>query len=200
MRADSRPEFKEMRKSWRKKRREENASHNAQSMQQMSGWNRGSMSSSASSDFDRRESSFSLTPSEFGRSNSTYSSYGFTDSRPNTAGSMVSIASTDSRPNTGYAPQQQQPQQQTAPAWGYGPNGPAARRVSAPTHISMPQQMPENGFRPVEADHPTPTPQNPFPQMSQNGRQYFQQQTLTQPMPMTSNSQLGGQFDQFAFR
>ena len=191
-----------MRKSWRKKRREETATHaNSQSMQQMAGWNRGSMSSSASSDFDRRESSFSLTPSEFGRNNSAYSSYGFTDSRPNTAGSMVSLASTDSRPNTGYAAQ-------APPTWGYASGAgagavsgaPGARRVSAPTHIPMPQQMPENGFRPVEGDHPTPTPQNPFPQMSHNGRQYFQQQTLTAPMPLAQTSQLAGPFDQFAFR
>ena len=184
-----------MRKSWRKRRREETASHaNSQSMQQLAGWNRASMSSSASSDFDRRESSFSsITPSDFGRSNSAYSNYGFTDSRPNTAGSMISMTSTDSRPTTGYATQ-------PVPQWGYGPGNPAARRVSAPTHIPMPQQIPENGFRPVEADHPTPTPQNPFPQMSHNGRQYFQQQTLTAPMPMAQTSQLAGQFDQFAFR
>lgn len=125
----------------------------------------------------------SLAPSDFGRG-SVYSNYGFTDSRPNTAGSMVS---SDGRPGTGYAA--------PPPNWGYAP---AARRVSAPTHIPMPPQVAEDGFRPVEGDHPTPTPQNPFPQVSHNGRQYFQQQTLA--APMVAGNQLAGPFDQFAFR
>lgn len=131
--------------------------------------------------------SLAASVSDYGRG-SVYSTYGLTDSRPNTAGSMVS---SDGRPNTGYSAAA------PPPAWGYGPNV-GARRVSAPTHIPMPTQMPENGFRPVEGDHPTPTPQNPFPQISHNGRQYFQQQTLA--APMVAGTQLAGQFDQFAFR
>lgn len=174
-----------MRKQLRKKKREQTAAQaNNPSMQQMPAWNRASMSSSSSAEFDRRDSSISLAPSDFGRA-SAYSNHGLIDSRPSTAGSMMSVT-TDGRPSTGYA---------SATPWAFDP---ATRRVSAPTHISIPQRVPQNGYRPAQADHPTPTPQNPFPQMSQNGRQYFQQQTLT--APMASTSQLNGSYEQFAFR
>lgn len=230
--ADDIAEFKEMRKQWRKKKREQTAAvANSQSMQ-MHAWGRASLSSSSGSEFDRRESSISLVPSEFsgaGRNSSVYSNStygGFNDSRPGTAGSM---ASTDSRPGTGYSAVNGAGGPSSAPMWGYGPgpsvmNGGAcaggARRVSAPMHIPMPPTIPENGFRPVEGDHPTPTPQNPFPLAPQQqmngssnsnpngGRQYFQQQTLTTPMSQhltqqqqqQQQQQLSSGFDQFAFR
>ncbi|KAL7421105.1 hypothetical protein Q5752_003989 [Cryptotrichosporon argae] len=77
-------EFKEMRKAWRKKKREQQtqASSSAQ------GWNRASMSSVSGSEYDRRASLMSEYDPDYS-TRSSYVSYGY-DARPTTASSVTS--------------------------------------------------------------------------------------------------------------
>lgn len=159
-------------------------------------WTRASVTSSSGSD-ERRDSNTSYMNSDYSGRSSIYSAYGMSDSRPSTAGSMASSVEVGvglagpGPASAAYA--------SAMPQWGYGDftNG-AGRRASAPTHIPMPQSAVENGFRQIEGDFPTPTPQNPFPQMNANGlRQYHGTLSGT----MANTQQLNPAFDQqFAFQ
>jgi hypothetical protein len=192
-----------MRKSHKKKKKENAAAAaNAQYAHhvQQAGhpyampWTRGSITSSSGSD-ERRESNASYMTSDYSGRSSIYSAYGMSDSRPSTAGSMVSTGEVG-MPGPGPA---SAAYATAMPQWGYGDftNG-VGRRASAPTHIPMPQNAVENGFRQIEGDFPTPTPQNPFPQMNANGmRQYHS----TLSGPMAAPQQLNQGFEQqFAFQ
>ncbi|XAO24905.1 hypothetical protein I312_103714 [Cryptococcus bacillisporus CA1280] len=187
-------EFKEMRKAWRKKKREHaSAQANSQYMTNASAWQQNyqrlsfaSTSSTADSDWDRRDSSTStLSVSTDGRSSFSYPtnySWGVppqgtpfqagimsVDSRPSTSGSNVSSVSMDGR----FISNQPTPAPTSAmgmpPTYFYlsGPpslaGGVASRRPSAPQHLPMPPANTMDGFRPAEGDHPTPTVGNPFP-------------------------------------
>lgn len=191
---DESAEFKEMRKAWRKKKREHaSAQANSQYMTNASAWQQNyqrlsfaSTSSTADSDWDRRDSSTStLSVSTDGRSSFSYPtnySWGVppqgmpfqagmmsVDSRPSTSGSNVSSVSMDGRFISN------QPTPAPASAMGMPPtylylSGPpsltgvvASRRPSAPQHLPMPPASTMDGFRPAEGDHPTPTVGNPFP-------------------------------------
>ncbi|WVF65482.1 hypothetical protein IAT40_000210 [Kwoniella sp. CBS 6097] len=209
-------EFKDMRKAWRKKKREAAAATaNAQYMASAAAWTQRTSMSSASgeSDWDRRDSSVSMmSASDFGHRSSQSYPAGYApwsagaESRPSTSSS--SISSIDGR---GYYPAP--PQQQAygvhphahphsyvnplIPGMGVpGANAANVRRLSAPQHLSMP--APLDGFRQPEGDHPTPTAQNPFPQpqAGQSHRAGFPFATLTSPMsaqamPLGSTGQPG---------
>jgi hypothetical protein len=97
-------------------------------------------------------------------------------------------------------PGQMPPSGYAIPQWGYGGDFVNGRRPSAPTHIPMPPNAVENGFRQIEGDYPTPTPQNPFPQMNANGMRQQFQSTLSGPM--ANPQQLNAPFEQqqFAFQ
>lgn len=151
-------EFKDMRKAWRKKKREATAAAANSQYLANAGWNRASLSSSSESeDYDRRPSSSSYMPSDY--------SY---DSRPNTASSVAS--------SIGYP---SQVMNDLASRRGSGMIQPGT------LPMPMPQQA-MTGFKFAEGDHPTPTPQNPFAGTTQPQavRNAFPFQTLTQPMPM----------------
>jgi hypothetical protein len=170
-----------MRKAWRKKKREAAAA--AANAQYAAGWNRASLaSSSCESDYDRRDSTTSLMSSSSEYPLSAYS----WDSRPTTSSSVAS--SVDSR---GYVQSYSQP---------YGMmngNSSVSRRDSAPQHIPLPVQQPQQGFRLNDGDHPTPTPQNPFPGPARQNA--FPFQALTQPMPVQAGAN-PGYAGQFAFQ
>jgi hypothetical protein len=196
-----------MRKSWRKKKREVTAGNGAApGFAANAAWNRGSISSSSEGDFDRRESGASMM-TDFSHRGSLYSSYGQDSSRPTTSSSVASSALSDGRPMTSgsaYGPastfvhpsymqqlhiqqqqQQQQPQHQQQsqfPPQGQMQSGQLLenRRASAGFHIPMPQQQ-TSGFRQAEGDHPTPTPNNPFPLPAQQPK-YMQPQQQYQQM------------------
>ncbi|OCF35627.1 hypothetical protein I316_02682 [Kwoniella heveanensis BCC8398] len=209
-------EFKEMRKAWRKKKRESAAAvANAQYMASAAAWTQRTSMSSASgeSDWDRRDSSASMmSASDFGHRSSQSYPAGYApwsagaESRPSTSSS--SISSIDGRSYYPAPPQQQvygvhphtHPHSYVNPLipgiGAVGANAANVRRLSAPQHLSMP--APLDGFRQPEGDHPTPTAQNPFPQ-SQGGQSHragFPFATLTSPMsaqalPMGSSGQSG---------
>jgi hypothetical protein len=196
-------EFKDMRKAWRKKKRDANsqASHG-----QSGNWSRNSISSG--SEFDRRESMVSNMSTSLDRYQPATSLYRTAnDSRPNTGSSVAS--SSDGR---SYFPHQM-----NVPPFGYGQVqslGPGAslqaRRDSAPQHVSMPYQVHPAGFRQND-EGATPTTQNPFPFAQhqphaqhqpqhvlsmQPGTGGFPFQALTAPVPLVNGPQHG----QFAFQ
>ncbi|WVQ93153.1 hypothetical protein IAU59_000217 [Kwoniella sp. CBS 9459] len=196
-------EFKEMRKAWRKKKRESAAAAaNAQYMANAAAWTQRTSMSSASgeSDWDRRDSSASMmSASDFGHRSSQSYPTGYApwsagaESRPSTSSS--SMSSIDGRSYYPAAPQQQaygiHPHHAHPHAYvnplipGMGAanaNAANVRRLSAPQHVSMP--APFDTFRQAEGDHPTPTAQNPFPQPQggQSHRAGFPFATLTSPM------------------
>ncbi|WVR09004.1 hypothetical protein IAU60_006064 [Kwoniella sp. DSM 27419] len=195
-------EFKDMRKAWRKKKRDATAAvaNGHQQYNGMTAWpQRTSIGSSGTdSEWDRRDSMMS-TASDFSssghRSSQSYSA-GYApwssmaggmaaESRPSTSSS--SISSVDGR---SYFPQPAQQPYGMAPS-GYMTNmsNNAARRLSAPQHMSMPAPSLE-GFRPPEGDHPTPTAQNPFP--LPQPRAGFPFATLTSPMSAQTGMVAGG--------
>ncbi|KAK6906085.1 hypothetical protein I203_100067 [Kwoniella mangroviensis CBS 8507] len=201
-------EFKEMRKAWRKKKREVAASNaNAMYAANAAAWQQRVSVSSASgteSDWDRRDSAASMmsTGSEYGghRSSASYpvgyapwtgNSGPIDSSRPSTSSS--SISSIDGSGRNYFAP----PPVPGVPQPGYGSLGMGmgtinpinSRRISAPQHLpGMPMPHLE-GFRSLQDDHPTPTAQNPFPQ-SQRPSGGFPFTTLTSPM--AANAGAGG--------
>ncbi|WWC73037.1 uncharacterized protein I206_107002 [Kwoniella pini CBS 10737] len=217
-------EFKDMRKAWRKKKREAAASNaNAMYAANAAAWSQRASISSASgteSDWDRRDSMMSVGseyPSsrasmsyQSGYAHAPWSTGG--ESRPSTSSS--SISSVDGRsyfatgpPSSAY-PGTINPQNNFI-----SNNNPAiaSRRPSAPNHLPIPMSASGvDGFRQQilsgNDDHPTPTAQNPFPQQrSSNG---FPFTTLTSPMTngqqMPINGNNGGEGSyagsgQFAF-
>ncbi|WWC91149.1 uncharacterized protein L201_006090 [Kwoniella dendrophila CBS 6074] len=209
-------EFKDMRKAWRKKKRELAANNaNAMYAANAAAWSQRASISSASgteSDWDRRDSMMSTASDYTHRSSASYpigyapwSSNGAAggESRPSTSSS--SISSVDGRSYFAAPP----PQLANQPNYGntINPNQNAyvnainQRRVSAPQHLPMPMSSGVvgnglDGFRQIgveNGDHPTPTAQNPFP--GQGGqRAGFPFATLTspmaggQPMPLTGSN------------
>lgn len=119
-------EFKDMRKAWRKSKREQQQHNSVHAYGQASaGWpdHRNSIASNSSleSDYQRRESMMSQSSSIYPSGASSYGGY---ESRPGTSGSMVSVAS-DGRPYAPFSGYQQSMQ----------PNMNSLRRASAPTHV-----------------------------------------------------------------
>ena len=174
-------EFKDMRKAWRKKKREQtNTEPDAQYIHGVTPWpNRGSIDSSMGSDFDRRNSVMSVMSSS--DRGSAYVPHAYGEARPTTASSIASSVEGRSYfPGTQYSHHPLN----AVPA--------AVRRPSAPGHVSLPTQIPQ-GFRQVDGDYPTPTPQNPYTAFARQGYPF---QTLTSPMPMAAggNQQFGAQF------
>ena len=178
-RSDPLSEFKDMRKQWRKKKREQAAAvANAQYMSANPNWQAtGRPSIASESDFDRRDSVasiFSTTSDYDPRGSIVYpSNYSWNPqadaSRPNTSSSIASSA--DGRYAQGYS---------------HGMINPAqVRRPSVPGHLPLP---PGPSPQTQVADHPTPTQQNPYP--DRNGNYSFQ--TLTSPMP--AGQQYGSTF------
>jgi hypothetical protein len=176
-------EFKELRKQFRKRKREQAALlANANASVQYAAWTRGSMSSE--SDYSRRDS-FASAP----RYSMDSDMYG---SRPNTASSMSSVSSGYGNSSYAYdysqAPLQQQ-QQQAQPQSHMAPGQMGgminnARRDSAPQHIPLPTSA-NMGFR-QNQDGPTPTQQNPFPSLSANGIPPMNVHTNRQAAPATT--------------
>ncbi|WWC63968.1 uncharacterized protein I303_106574 [Kwoniella dejecticola CBS 10117] len=186
-------EFKDMRKAWRKKKREAAANNaNAMYAANAAAWSQRASISSASgteSDWDRRDSMMSVG-SEYPPSRSSMSYQGGYahapwsaggESRPSTSSS--SISSVDGRsyfagPPPGSYGGTINPQtnfMSAAPAPGSGGSFSSAsvsaigRRPSAPNHLPIPMNASGmDGFRQQilsgNDDHPTPTAQNPFPQ------------------------------------
>lgn len=176
-------EFKDMRKAWRKKKRE--AAAHAANSQYMNGdgsWQqpRASFSSSSESDYDRRDSAISMFSTSERGSGSFYgvpttaaTSYSWgagpsgnpAESRPGTASSVASSVA-------GQYPMY------TQPGASYGQTTTLQpvpeRRPSAPQHVLMPpvQSM---GFARTDGDHPTPTQQNPFPPQGMSMQQQYMQ-------------------------
>ncbi|KAK8844008.1 hypothetical protein IAR55_006801 [Kwoniella newhampshirensis] len=184
-------EFKDMRKAWRKKKRELAAiSANSQFGGNAPGWSqRASIgSSSTDSDWDRRDSAASMMSATSGFSHRPSGSYpvGYpapswsngAESRPSTSSSIASSADGRSyfhpvQPN--YSMSIAQPPYLS----NVGNMAASARRASAPQHLPMPSHNPMvDGFRQTESDHLTPTAQNPFPQQ----RHGYSFATLTSPM------------------
>ncbi|WWD21336.1 hypothetical protein CI109_105820 [Kwoniella shandongensis] len=179
-------EFKDMRKAWRKKKREAAAMNaNAQYGVTTSAWSqRPSIGSSSDSDWDRRDS----TASDFSRRSSGPYPVGYAaapwsngvESRPSTSSSIAS--SMDGRsyfhtahPNPNYS--MNPPQSYLNSVGNVAMQD--GRRPSAPQHLPMPSHNPMiDGFRQPEGDHPTPTANNPFPQQ----RHGYPFATLTSPM------------------
>ncbi|WRT69128.1 uncharacterized protein IL334_006112 [Kwoniella shivajii] len=211
-------EFKEMRKAWRKKKREYTASNaNAMHPNGAPGWPQRASLSSASgneSDWDRRESMMS-TGSEFTHRSSTSYPVGYApwatstgiESRPSTSSSSISSVGGDVNVNKGYfAHAQQQGYSHIPPSLTQSHNQNsyvnamnASRRLSAPQHLPLPMPMSSltnqhmngglDGFRQIEGDHPTPTAQNPFPQSSRSTGYPFHQNFQTLTSPMSAPAQ-----------
>ena len=205
-------EFKDMRKAWRKKKRDQAAAAaNAQYMATTTTWNPRQSISSSESDYDRRDSNvsaYSAGTADYSshRGSLVYSSGGYPawhdSSRPTTSSSVTSSA--DGRFPVSV---------QGGYAHGMIGTVPAVRRPSAPNQMPMPSP---NGFR--FDDHPTPTQQNPFPHpghpmhqthpshphQHQAQRPMSQGQmafgSLTAPMPMPMMAGGGMQGSQFAFQ
>ncbi|EIW66015.1 hypothetical protein TREMEDRAFT_74838 [Tremella mesenterica DSM 1558] len=258
-------EFKEMRRVWRKKKREAASSAaNAQYMSN-SNWNQAlhpqmpihrpsvTSSSSAESDYDRRDSALSMlssdsfrpsipgniyTPGSLPSASTVSYQWGETpshlppqpsshlqqtqtplhdptqsQSRPTTTSSVASSVP-DNRPYISSTPYGHTPLQTVS-----------ARRPSGQGYIPMPMTMSNQNqtqFRQSEADHSTPTPQNPFqppqnqvqiqqnqgqsqvtPPNSSHGNQTFPFQTLASPMHLTPGGVGAGtpyNGSQFAFQ
>nr|XP_019049658.1 hypothetical protein I302_00076 [Kwoniella bestiolae CBS 10118]OCF28588.1 hypothetical protein I302_00076 [Kwoniella bestiolae CBS 10118] len=208
-------EFKEMRKAWRKKKREVAANNaNAMYAHNAAAWQQRVSISSASgteSDWDRRDSAASMMSngSEYNthRSSASYpvgyapwsaAQSSAVDSRPSTSSS--SISSIDGSSRNYFAP--------PPPPTGYGGtiaptsyvNPINSRRISAPQHLPMPMSMGmptghlDAGFRGMQDDHPTPTAQNPFPQTQRGGpgQGGFPFTTLTSPMAGPTGTPITG--------
>ncbi|WVO15550.1 hypothetical protein L204_103210 [Cryptococcus depauperatus] len=210
-------EFKEMRKAWRKRKREAAAAHaNAQYMVSAAAWQANqqrlsivSSSSSSESEWERRESNASvLSAGADPRGSVSYSSGGYpwgqptqppvlsVDSRPTTAGSSVSSLSVDGR----YIPTP--PASASLPSTSYtfaSPSAPptsgagsvATRRPSAPQHLPLPSHNPMEGFRQAEGDYPTPTANNPFPAGSSHAQNKAALgfSTLTSPIDQSGSAE-----------
>ncbi|ORX39227.1 hypothetical protein BD324DRAFT_618896 [Kockovaella imperatae] len=178
-------EFKDMRKQWRKKKRDQAAAvANAQYMSANPSWQANGRPSIANeSDFDRRDSVASIfsSASEYDthRGSLSYPNYSWPpadSSRPNTSSSVASTA--DGR--------------QFVQGYNHSMLNavPVNRRASVPSHMALPPGPTAQSQLP-HGDHPTPTQQNPYADRADTT--FFQ--TLTSPMPA------GTQFGQtFAFQ
>jgi len=159
-------EFRELRKAWRKAKKEAAA--------RGSGGNQG-RNSISSSDSGRRDSTASVS-----RDFSNYSFNNNTpDTRPTTSSSSSSFVQDQYfSSNTAFQP----PTRRSSVPVSHLPPGP----------IPMPQ-IHQQGFRPQDGEYLTPTQQNPFPD---NSMRYGSQagypfQTLTAPMQSQGSGQHG---------
>ena len=177
-------EFKDMRRAWRKKKREQQAAAaNAQYMAQTQTWNNRLSLTSSESEFDRRESHDSsiFGSSDMGSQRGTITSFPFSwDSRPSTASSVDSTSDGRFGAISAYATDMINP-------------APALRRPSAPTHVPIPMTVPSFKMESLSSSTPTNGHHasiSPFDVRPGSSGHIYGNASL----PMTNAVPVGGQF------